>query len=68
MVCKRLDDEIEEIVRGTSDLSDCRTLEAIHLVTALYFQPHHDEPINVVTLDRRMREVATRLGFTILPG
>ena len=68
VVCKRLDDEIEEIVRGTSDLSDCRTLDAIHLATALYFQPHHDEPINIVTLDRRMREVATRLGFTILPG
>jgi hypothetical protein len=65
--CKRLDDEIEEIVRKTPALSDCRTLDAIHLATALYFQPHHDQPVLIVTLDRRMRAVAPRLNFAVLP-
>jgi hypothetical protein len=66
--CKRLDDEIEEIVRQTPALCECRTLDAVHLATALYFRPHHDEPVMVVTLDRRMRGVAARLGFPILPA
>jgi predicted nucleic acid-binding protein len=66
--CKRLDDEIEEIVRRTPALSECRTLDAVHLATALYLQPHQDEPVTVITLDRRMRELAGRLGFSILPS
>jgi predicted nucleic acid-binding protein len=62
-----VDDSIEEIIRATPDLSDCRTLDAIHLATALYFKPHVDEPIGIVTLDRRMRSLAERLGFAVLP-
>lgn len=66
--CKRVDDDIEEIVRATHALSDCRALDAVHLATALYFKPHHDEPIVIVTLDSRMREVAERLGFSVAPS
>ena len=66
--CRRLDDEIEEMVRNTPALCECRTLDAVHLATALYFQPHLDERLTIVTLDRRMRAVAARLGFPLLPA
>lgn len=65
--CKNLDGEIEEIVRETPELCDCRSLDAIHIATALYYKPHLDEPIGIVTLDKRMREIAGRLGFSVLP-
>ena len=68
MDCKQVDDEIEALVRGTTELSACRTLDAIHIATALYFKPHLDEPIRIVTLDKRMKEVAARIGFSVLPS
>jgi predicted nucleic acid-binding protein len=66
--CRQVDDEIEAIIRGTPALSGCRTLDAIHIATALYFQPHLEEPLRIVTLDKRLREVARRLGFSVLPA
>jgi predicted nucleic acid-binding protein len=65
--CKRLDDDIEGIVRATSALSDCRALDAAHIATALYLKPFHDEPITIVSLDRRLRKVAKALGFPVVP-
>ena len=67
MDCKRVDDDIEEMVRMNSALADCRALDAIHIATALFFKPHHDAQITIVTLDRRMGETAGRLGFPVLP-
>lgn len=66
--CKGVDADIETLVRENAALTECRTLDAVHLATALYFQPHQDEPIIIVTLDGRMREVAQRLGFGVAPG
>jgi predicted nucleic acid-binding protein len=66
--CKRIDDEILDIIRKNVSLSNCRSLDAIHIATALYFKPYHDEPIQIVTLDGRMRETAERVGFTTLPS
>jgi len=65
--CRQVDEEIEAIVRSTPALSGCRTLDAIHIATALYFKPHLDEPFSIVTLDRRLREVAKRVDFPVLP-
>lgn len=66
--CKRPDDEIEEIIRRTPALSDCRTLDAVHIATALLFRPLFGEPITMVSVDKRMRKVAERMGFPIMPA
>ncbi len=66
--CKFVDEDIEAIVRETPALSDCRALDAVHLATALYLNPHQEEPITVVTLDKRMRVLARKLGFPVAPA
>jgi hypothetical protein len=43
-----------------------RSLDAIHLASAL-FAREKEPAIQVVSLDRRVRENATELGFSILP-
>ena len=68
LVCKRIDDDILDIIRKSTFLSNCRSLDAIHIASAMYFRPHQDEPIQVVTLDGRMRETAGKAGFTVLPS
>jgi len=65
--CKRIDDDIFDIICRNTFLADCRSLDAIHVATALYFKPYQDEPIQIVTLDGRMRETAVKAGFAVLP-
>ena len=64
---KMLDESIEDIIRATPELSNCRTLDAIHLATAMYFRPHLDDLLTVVTLDERMSALAKKLGFAVQP-
>jgi hypothetical protein len=65
--CKRIDEDIHDIIRKTPSLANCRSLDAIHVATALYFEPHLDEEIQIVTLDGRMRQTAIDAGFAVLP-
>jgi predicted nucleic acid-binding protein len=65
---KALDRSIEEIVRNTPSLAECRTLDAIHVATALHFRPSAEGPFEVVTLDKGMKNVARRLGLTVSPA
>jgi len=65
--CKRIDDDNQDIIRNTSSLANCRSLDAIHVATALYYKPHLDETIQVVTLDGRLRQTAIDAGFSVLP-
>jgi predicted nucleic acid-binding protein len=64
---KIMDASIEDLVRRTPTLSDCRALDAIHLATALYFKNNLDEEIGIVTFDRRMAVLARKLGFSVFP-
>jgi predicted nucleic acid-binding protein len=64
---KIMDTSIEDLIRLTPTLSDCRALDAIHLATALYFKSNLDEQIGIVTLDRRMAALARKLGFSVFP-
>ncbi len=64
---KIMDASIEELIRLTPALSDCRALDAIHLATALYFKSNLDEQIDIVTLDRKMAVLARKLGFSAFP-
>lgn len=65
---KAVDGSIEEIIRLTPALADCRTLDAIHLATALQFRPYVEGSLEIVTLDRRMRLLAGKLGFQVQPS
>ena len=56
-----MDASIEDLIRLTPALSDCRALDAIHLATALYFKNHLDEQIGIVPpFDRRMAVLARK--------
>ncbi len=65
---KEIDTSILEIIRRESHLSECRTLDAIHLATALYFRDKSDEEFEVVTLDDKMRQLSTKLNFRVWPA
>ncbi len=64
---KAVDQSIEEIIRDTPALAECRTLDAIHLATALHFRPAVKGGLEIVTLDKRMAAVARKLGLTVVP-
>jgi predicted nucleic acid-binding protein len=64
---RAIDGAIEEIIRLTPALADCRTLDAIHVATALHFKPYVEGSLEVVTLDRRMKHLAMKLGFQVQP-
>lgn len=63
---KQLDDEIVEIVRRTPALARCRSLDAVHLATALHFADRSDEPFALATFDARMAEVAAAAGLKVI--
>lgn len=47
------------------ELSACRTLDALHLSTALEFQKNSSQPIEICTLDKAMSEAARNIGFAV---
>jgi hypothetical protein len=64
---KIMDSSIEKTIRDNSSIARCRSLDAIHLSTALYFKPNLDEPLYIATLDHRLRKAADELGFDVFP-
>ncbi|MEW5813933.1 MAG: PIN domain-containing protein [Spirochaetota bacterium] len=67
ITCKFIDESIEDIILNKIELAQCRCLDAIHLSTALYFQSYLRETLFLCTLDKRMREIAGTLDFSVLP-
>jgi predicted nucleic acid-binding protein len=65
---KDIDGEILAVLEKQEELSECRTLDAIHLATALYFRGKTDGDFSIVTLDERMRQVAAKLKLNVLPA
>lgn len=63
-----VDGRILEIMKARVELADCKTLDALHLATALYFSTKGDEGLVVVSLDERMRQTAKKLKLEILPA
>jgi predicted nucleic acid-binding protein len=68
LTAKHVDGEILSVVRAESGLADCRTLDAIHVATALYFKSKSEESLTLVSFDDRMRETAKSLGLNVLPA
>jgi predicted nucleic acid-binding protein len=62
-----VDARILEGLQERSELSDCRTLDALHLATALFFLSKSDEGLVVVSLDQRMRQTGQKLKLEVLP-
>lgn len=67
MNLKYLDQDIEQAIQDEPRYAGCRTLDAIHLATAGYFQKKLNQTVWICTLDLRMRTVAQGLGFKLLP-
>jgi predicted nucleic acid-binding protein len=62
-----VDGRILEILRERAELADCKTLDALHIATALHFSAKSDEGLVVVSLDERMRQTARKLKLEVLP-
>jgi predicted nucleic acid-binding protein len=62
-----LDDEILERARRPFPLEPIRTLDAIHLASALTARKALPD-LAMLSLDVRLREVAASLGLTLLPA
>ncbi len=62
-----VDGDILSLLRNDASLTDCRTLDALHLATALFFQKRSDEEMYVVSFDKKMRETASKIGFEVAP-
>lgn len=64
---RQIDDEVIEILNENIRFMDCRSLDALHLATACLFQQHLDEPLQICSLDQRMRQLAKTLKFKAVP-
>jgi predicted nucleic acid-binding protein len=62
---KPLDADIASIVRATPVLSGCRTLDAAHVATALFFRSAADFDLRLCSFDDRMADVAALAGLAV---
>ncbi len=64
---KIIDRTIIEHIRNRPELSECRTLDALHLSTALEFGTNSSESITICSLDKSMRTLSKKIGFATFP-
>lgn len=62
-----ISDRVTERARGSFPREPVRTLDAIHLATALVFAESFNA-LRVLSLDERVRTNAAALGMTLVPG
>lgn len=62
---KPLDAEVARIVRDTPALAACRSLDAAHLATALYFHAAAEGELELLTFDVRLARAAVAVGLTV---
>jgi len=62
---RTLDSVVIDVIRDERKLAECRTLDSIHLATALLFRRASPEPFSFYTLDEKMAEAARKLGFQV---
>lgn len=60
--------EIARRVRVDVRLSGCRSLDAIHIATALLAQEETGVPLSLATFDETQRRLASRFGLRTLPA
>ena len=64
---KIIDRTIIGHIRNKPELSECRTLDALHLSTVLEFSKNSPESIKICSLDKSMRMLSKKLGFPVFP-
>lgn len=62
---KLVNEAVIETLEREPLLAECRTLDAIHLATALCVAAESGEPVEVCTFDQRMLKLAGRLNLTV---
>ncbi|MEO5815413.1 MAG: type II toxin-antitoxin system VapC family toxin [Gemmatimonadaceae bacterium] len=62
-----LSDRVMSLARSSFPVEPVRTLDAMHLATAMIFQEALGEVI-ILSFDDRVRENAIAMGFVVLPG
>lgn len=63
---RKFDQSIIEIIKIHDILSESKTLDSIHLATALEFKLQTKEKIGLLTYDHKMNQLAQKLEFFIL--
>jgi predicted nucleic acid-binding protein len=62
-----VDEKIIEYIKLKSELSNCRTLDAIHMATGLEFKDNLAVDVKVCTYDEKMRRLARTMNLPVLP-
>lgn len=65
---ERVDADVLDVLREEPKLADCRTMDALHLATALLYRERADDRLIVVSFDQRMRETAAMVGLPVQPA
>ena len=64
---KIIDKSIVDVIELKKDLSGCRTLDAIHIATAMEFKDNFGGNFFICSYDKNMRDISKKIGFNILP-
>lgn len=64
---RNIDSTIYEIIKSKKEISGCRSLDAIHIATALEFKRNSLSEIYICSTDKTLRDVAKKVSFPILP-
>ncbi len=64
---RAFDEALIGYLKLNEELSKCKTLDAIHLATALEFRDKVTVGIGICTYDRNMRRTAGEMNFPVLP-
>ena len=62
---RNVDAEVLRCLHQEPRFGGCRTLDAIHLATAMLFQEQCEDPVTVATMDERMKLLSVSLGFPV---
>jgi predicted nucleic acid-binding protein len=60
-----VDETILQVLIENRNLSGCRSLDALHLATALFLQTGAGEPVVLCTFDDDMDQLAGKMGFEV---
>jgi predicted nucleic acid-binding protein len=63
MSFRNINRRLEKTIYANTDLARCRTLDAIHIATALEIRKIGDDAVTLYTFDTNMHELAERFGF-----
>ena len=64
---KIIDKSILDVIELKKNLSGCRTLDAIHIATAMDFKDNFGDYFFICSYDKNMRDISKKIGFRILP-